>query len=1244
MPLFFQRSRRASEAPPPPHPPNSHKRLSVDAASNADHNSPFTTMNGTKLKTLLGAGPAAANMSGTEKKGSMKKKLTTPMFFRRNSSSSSEHPRQASTLSSPDQGVHGSPGSAARSTRPGNELIMADYQDPAQTMSRKPANAGLFASATVFPENFALSRTISPEASSPLSQASISPNARIRPLSQTWQPSYPLVLPDAGYSDVAPDEQIPLTAGPAVVSAAGDENAKRRSADVQVLENCPTTKPQKAVVSPEQQLPTPPLSTRVSSEIELRNEVETSQRRPSLALNISDEVLTPKAMQPTVPKQESIKTSVTAANNQMTSENVVHPPETRDEDIPSIAASPVTRQTASSIPSAAATPATPSSPISPTSSPLLTRPSLSVRKTTVIYSPPMPQPIRNLPTLTNLANLGGDTASATPTATPGWGELAREGGPKTPGGGIMRTPMSMTNGARTPGLGSFTLSLPPAKAKKTPMTEQELRKARRAMPVMLRQPSSVPSNEDEEDGDAGDDDDEDESEDGAGSDGDSGNDSEAETARNPRTVGSSPSSCAGRSARRTRAGSSSQVGEMAKSAVTEEGANGKSVWSLSTPCEKNRSTWAQFSNEGTPVQDLQPVVVDTGNAQPTAGAAAAIARATLERGQSSYPSTLTTTSRGSSGYFDSQPSSSGPSTMPSPQPRLDKGKGKDRAVDSSLAAPVAASRVENEGERSVLEEESENEEDSRREEHGASSEDTVEVSTEAGTPSVEANDAVAPAPQPRPQQISQRPSLYTQTSISMINLPPKTQGSEDTEDGMLVKPKLETVKSGEQLPFRITLPPQQVPSVPNVILSPAEWARPPPTPAAGLNGFNFSVAGKDKQKELKRRRSADDLVTPPPKYEPPFPGTFVPKPRDEEGREKLPNYWCSVHIEGMLQRKMEFTGEKDLGTGPDGKKRIEKIQARDRSWKRYYFILHGTALLVYKFDPHRFPLKIDAPVPTIDDDDADEFLHVHPAPERRRRTSSSVAIGPSNKRSTVSVDPGRRGPADAINSTVRRGSGDSASPIGIPLPGRRTSESNTVGSGNYRRSSLSIVHNAEDGNDVKDAALFNSQRRGSASGTNTVFPSSSYGSTNTPLSSHFQHNALVKQYSLNKTESGLAADYHKRRNVVRVRADGEQFLLQTDSARDMVDWVEAFQAATNVAKDLDERPMPKIITLPRRRRRRNQAQQAAAAAASNPTTAVASGTINSGEAIMVQQALAAADEAERERERMLQEDQEAVVT
>jgi hypothetical protein len=49
---------------------------------------------------------------------------------------------------------------------------------------------------------------------------------------------------------------------------------------------------------------------------------------------------------------------------------------------------------------------------------------------------------------------------------------------------------------------------------------------------------------------------------------------------------------------------------------------------------------------------------------------------------------------------------------------------------------------------------------------------------------------------------------------------------------------------------------------------------------------------------------------------------------------------------------------------------------------------------------------------------------------------------------------------------------------------------------------------------------------------------------------------LLRVYTLQNAESGLAADYVKRKNVVRVRSEGEQFLLQTDSARDVVDWIE----------------------------------------------------------------------------------------
>lgn len=58
---------------------------------------------------------------------------------------------------------------------------------------------------------------------------------------------------------------------------------------------------------------------------------------------------------------------------------------------------------------------------------------------------------------------------------------------------------------------------------------------------------------------------------------------------------------------------------------------------------------------------------------------------------------------------------------------------------------------------------------------------------------------------------------------------------------------------------------------------------------------------------------------------------------------------------------------------------------------------------------------------------------------------------------------------------------------------------------------------------------------------------------NPPFSSG---NALVRQYTLQRAESGLGSDYYKRRNVIRVRCEGEQFLLQADSVMQVVDWIE----------------------------------------------------------------------------------------
>jgi len=79
-------------------------------------------------------------------------------------------------------------------------------------------------------------------------------------------------------------------------------------------------------------------------------------------------------------------------------------------------------------------------------------------------------------------------------------------------------------------------------------------------------------------------------------------------------------------------------------------------------------------------------------------------------------------------------------------------------------------------------------------------------------------------------------------------------------------------------------------------------------------------------------------------------------------------------------------------------------------------------------------------------------------------------------------------------------------------------------------------------------------------------------------------------YALHNSESGLGTDYVKRQNVIRIRMEGQQFLLQARDVASVVDWIEGFQAAANIAQDLDVRPMPKGPLFPRRRRRRNRAQ------------------------------------------------------
>lgn len=114
-----------------------------------------------------------------------------------------------------------------------------------------------------------------------------------------------------------------------------------------------------------------------------------------------------------------------------------------------------------------------------------------------------------------------------------------------------------------------------------------------------------------------------------------------------------------------------------------------------------------------------------------------------------------------------------------------------------------------------------------------------------------------------------------------------------------------------------------------------------------------------------------------------------------------------------------------------------------------------------------------------------------------------------------------------------------------------------------------------------------------------------------------QAGKLIKAYTLQHAEVGVAIDFRKtgpiprstlarmvptasrtklfktdphlfdppREHVLRLRAEGEQFLLCCPTIEELLNWVEALCLAVDISMPLDERSEPRYRTLPRRSRR-----------------------------------------------------------
>ncbi|KAG1048032.1 hypothetical protein G6F46_010166 [Rhizopus delemar] len=82
---------------------------------------------------------------------------------------------------------------------------------------------------------------------------------------------------------------------------------------------------------------------------------------------------------------------------------------------------------------------------------------------------------------------------------------------------------------------------------------------------------------------------------------------------------------------------------------------------------------------------------------------------------------------------------------------------------------------------------------------------------------------------------------------------------------------------------------------------------------------------------------------------------------------------------------------------------------------------------------------------------------------------------------------------------------------------------------------------------------------------------------------HKYYHTPIFTLSLAGAEASRAFDYLKRPNVLRLTTQqGPQLLLRLSSHVEMISWIEHLQAAINISLDLEDRPMPKFITLPSR--------------------------------------------------------------
>lgn len=319
------------------------------------------------------------------------------------------------------------------------------------------------------------------------------------------------------------------------------------------------------------------------------------------------------------------------------------------------------------------------------------------------------------------------------------------------------------------------------------------------------------------------------------------------------------------------------------------------------------------------------------------------------------------------------------------------------------------------------------------------------------------------------------------------------------------------------------------------------YDRPPPTPVAGIE--------RQAKPSSFTKPKAENKDQPPVYHSIPLaPGLHAPvevlSKREEEGREDLPDYSCAVHIEGWMPRKVEFT--------EPGK------QANNRAWKHQYIILHGTSLKVCTRDPEELPGRPVQAAPTSIRLPSDG----QPVLLENSATASGNSTSASSYRNASNASNNRGGSNASVGSNGSRRSSLTASTASshsnlssLAEEANDDSRADKIsGMSENNQANATVIVNVGDSRvpvhrGTREMHVHQGHYDGAAPGRSTALLTKALRKESGDV--------VVRHYTMQGAESGLAADYLKRKHCVRVRAEGEQFLIQAADDRGVIDWIEA---------------------------------------------------------------------------------------